>query len=198
MAKDKNKENQKTLTPEQKKREDERKEREKKEQEELKKKEKEKQERKKKKELREKKRREKAKKIRKKEQKRVKRLMNMPFKLLWQVGGLVTFLSFIIINYATDTALIDSLFYCFFIFTFIYLVGGGAMVLIFFLISEDKIKELEYQRELDEKRRQEEEIRIKEHEQNKLEELEKEISEKKLRESMRRKELSAGESEETA
>lgn len=139
-----------------------------------------------------KKKKQKMLKLQKKEQKRIKWLVNLPFLTLFKVSTLITALSFIAIFFWLGTDLYYSLIYSFLIFTSIYLGVGILLVAIFYLISLDKeyeLKEeirLERQKELDdEKARQEEEMR-------ELDALERELTEKKLKQDTPAPELPDG------
>lgn len=168
MAKDENKK----LTPEEQKVEQERLSREKKEDEELKKKHAEKLKKKKEKAAR-------IKKKHKKEAKRVKSLINLPFNLLSKVAMLITLLCFITLYFGMDKNINDTILYSFFVFVLLYVGIGTIMVGMFFLVSEDKIVEMEELKKLEveklsmEKKKEEEELAH-------MVELEKEIAAKKL------------------
>jgi hypothetical protein len=168
MAKDANKK----LTPEQLKAEQERLAREKKEEEELKKKHAEKVKKRKEKIAR-------KKKEHKKETQRVKSLINLPFKLLLQISVLITTLCFITLFFGMSKDIGSTVLYSFFVFVLLYVGVGSIMVGMFFLVSEDKIvemeefKKLEKERMLIEKNKEEEELAH-------MIELEKEIAAKRL------------------
>ncbi|MCX6147945.1 MAG: hypothetical protein NTW25_11970 [Candidatus Kapabacteria bacterium] len=168
MAKDANKQ----LTPEQLKAEQERLAREKKEEEELKKKHAEKVKKRKEKIAR-------KKKEHKKETQRVKSLINLPFKLLLQISVLITTLCFITLFFGMSKDIGSTVLYSFFVFVLLYVGIGSIMVGMFFLVSEDKIvemeelKKLEKERMLIEKSKEEEELAH-------MIELEKEIASKRL------------------
>lgn len=149
MAKEK-----KILSPEEKKREQERIDREKREKKIQKQRLKEKERKKKEREVR-KRQKERS------EMKRIKNIINLPFKLLLQVTFLVTSMSFIMIYFGTNTPLVNTIFYCFLIFTLIYLGGGSIMVGVFWMVSLEKEKEMmELRRVEEEQKRMEEENRV--------------------------------------
>jgi hypothetical protein len=147
-------------------------EREKKEEEELKKKIAEKEKKKKEREKR-------AKEKQKKEMKKIRTLINLPFNILIKSSLLITTLAFIIMYFGIEKPLNVTVFNSFLIFVGIYLGVGLIMIGIFFLISQDKIVEMEEQRKIDsermdaEKKKEEEELA-------QMVEIEKEIAAKKL------------------
>lgn len=143
----------KLLSPEEKKREQERIDREKREKK-IQKQRLQEKERKKKERYARKKKKERD------EMKRIRSIINLPFKLLLQVTALVTSMSFILIYFGTDIGLPKAIFYCFLIFTLIYLGGGSIMVGVFWMISIEKEKEMmELQRVEEEEKRNAEENR---------------------------------------
>lgn len=160
------------LTAEQKLREKERVEREKKEEDELKKRLDEKQKKKKEKEKR-------LEEKKKQEQKRIKKLINLPFKLHIQVSLLVTILSFIILFFGIELEALKSIYYTFLIFVSFYLGTGLVMVGVFFLISEEKIAEIAEIKKMEETNKVLEKTK-KEIEIEEMEQIEKEIEARKL------------------
>ncbi len=166
------KEKKKVLTPDEQKAEQERLAREKKEEDELKKKHAEKIKLKKEKAAR-------IKKKHKKEEKRVKSLINLPFKLLSQISLLITLFCFITLFFGLNKPINDTILYSFFVFILLYVGIGTIMVGMFFLVSEDKIVEMEEMKKVElerlkmEKTKEEEELAH-------MVELEKEITSKKL------------------
>lgn len=159
-------------TPEQIKREKERAELEKKEEAELKKRQKEKLKKKKEKEKR-------IEKQKKREMKRIKSLVNLPFKLLLQVSSLITALSFIVIFFGYETPLMRTIYLCFLIFTMLYLGLGLVMIAIFFLVSQDKIVEMEELKKIEEEQKKLERA-AEERELEEMVAMEKSIASKKL------------------
>lgn len=160
------------LTAEQKLREKERLEREKKEEEELKKRLDEKQKKKKEKEKR-------LELKKKQEQKRIKKLINLPFKLHIQVSLLVTTLSFIILFFGLELEPLRSIYYTFLIFVSFYLGTGLVMVGVFFLISEEKIAEMEEIKKMEETNKVQEKTK-REIEMEEMAQIDKEIEARKL------------------
>lgn len=160
------------LTPEQEKREKEKKEREKKEEEELKKKLEEKLKLKKEKEIR-------IAKKKKVEQKRIKKIVNFPFKLLTQITLLISGMSFILLFFGMEKTMLDTIYYTFLIFTMVYIGAGGVMVGIFFLISQDKLAEMEELKKLEQLQSEQEKAKeVQEIE--RMAEIEREIAAKKI------------------
>ncbi len=95
-------------------------------------------------------RRVKKKKKLKKETKKINKIINMPFKLLFQLSLLGSSLSFIILYFGGQTALIKSLYYSFLVFSFLSLGVGCLMIVIFYFISEQKKLEIEMAKRKDE------------------------------------------------
>lgn len=152
----KNKEKKTKLSPEEEKIEKERLERLKKEENDLKQKSKEK----------EKRRKEREKKIRakeKKEERRIRNIIGFPFRTLFQLSLFFTLVSFLIIYFGNGFDIMAALYICFLIFIFLYFVVGIVMVIGYWKISEEKIKELE-NRKKQEKQEEEERLRQEEEE----------------------------------
>lgn len=167
MAKEKKQDTK--LSPEEiekQKREQERKEKEEKERQELEAKRKEK-------ERKAKLREAKQKKQEKAEIKRIKRVIEFPFKTLFEVCLLLSVLFFVVQFFGIEIELYRSVFNAFMMFVALYLGFGLILVAIFFVIAEDKKKELEQIiKENEEKARQEEEQK-----QAELDKMENEIKE---------------------
>lgn len=152
-------EEQKKLTPEEEQAEKERLERIKKEEKELKKKAKEK----------EKRRKEREKKIRikeKKEEKRIRGIVNFPIKTLFQVSLFFTSVAFLIIYFGNELDLEKAIYLCSLIFILLFFTPGIVMVIGYWKISDERIKDMEAKRK---KEKEEEDERLKREE----EELEK-------------------------
>lgn len=152
-------EEQKKLTPEEEQAEKERLERIKKEEKELKKKAKEK----------EKRRKEREKKIRikeKKEEKRIRGIVNFPIKTLFQVSLFFTSVAFLIIYFGNELDLEKAIYLCSLIFILLFFTPGIVMVIGYWKISDERIKDMEAKRKKD---KEEEDERLKREE----EELEK-------------------------
>lgn len=100
----------------------------------------------------------------KKELNKIKEKINFPYKMLFNISFLVTMLSFITIFYGWNYEIYDALFYSFFIFIIMYMTIGIIMIVIFYFISEAKIKEaIEKQKAEEEKRKEEEQKLAAEH-----------------------------------
>lgn len=117
-----------------------------------------------------------------KERKRIKSIINFPYQTLFRVSALFFFMSFLLLFFWFSLNIEKAMLSSFFIFSLIYIGAGIIMMGIFFLISENKKKEIEEQKKLEEEQRKIEEDRRKEQ----LEELEKEM---KLTEQRRDEEL---------
>lgn len=174
-------EEKKILTPEEKKREKELLEKEKAEKAQIDKMQKEKEKRRKMKEKR-------LKDEKKREIKRIKTLVNLPFKLLLHVSLLITMFLTIILYFWIELDLKTTLLYLFFIFSFIYFGVGGIMVAAFYLLSEDRKREMLEIKRLEQEKIEQEELKRIEEEELKLNELERDIAEKK-NDSLKAKEL---------
>lgn len=166
------KEEKKILTPEEKKREKEMLDKEKLEKAEIDKIRKEKERKRKVKEK-------KAKEDQQKEVKRIKTLVKLPFKLLLQVSLLVTMFSTIILFFWLELDLKSTMIYLFFIFTFFYFGLGSLMVAIFYMIGEDKKREMIEMQRIEAERLAVEEAKRQLEEASKLQELERDIAEMK-------------------
>lgn len=124
------------------------------------------------------------------ETKRINKLVNLPFKLLLQVSLLATMFASIFLFFWLELDLKTSLLYTFLIFSLFYLGLGSIMIAVFFMIGEDKKRELEESKRLNEEKKQGEEKQRQLDEEAKLSEIEREIAEKKTN-SIRSKELTA-------
>ncbi len=174
-------EEKKILTPEEKKREKELLEKEKAEKARIDKMQKEKAHRRKLKEKR-------LKAEKKREIKRIKTLVNLPFKLLLHISLLITMFLAIVLYFWIELDIKTTLLYLFFIFSLVYFGVGGVMVAVFYLLGEDRKKELEEARRLEQQALQLEEQRLLQEEALKLSEIERDIAERKSG-SMKSKEL---------
>lgn len=149
------KEETKKLTPEEQQAEKERLERLKKEEKELKLKAKEK----------EKKRKEREKKIRvkeKKEEKRIRGIVNFPIKTLLQLSVFFTSVAFLIIYFGNGLDLEKAIYICSLLFILMFFTVGAVMVIGYWKISDERIKDMESKKkrekeEEDERLRREEE-----------------------------------------
>lgn len=140
---------------------------------------KEKEERKKEREKREKKREQIKKKKIKEENKRIRKEINFPYKVLFNLTLLISLFAFIIIFFVLNTPIYETLLYMFFIFSFLYLGIGGIMIGIYYLIAIDKRRKFELEIEKELKEQAEAEARQKEEELAELEELERSASSRK-------------------
>ncbi len=111
--------------------------------------------------------------------KRIKSLVKLPFRLLLQVSSLLTLISMIVLIFLIELDVTTSLVYMFFIFTSVYLGLGSIMIGVFYMLGEDKKREMiEAKRLVVEQSLIEEQKRINEQE-AKLAEIEKDIRERK-------------------
>jgi Flp pilus assembly protein TadB len=127
-------------------------------------------------------REERKKKQEKAEVKRIKRVIEFPFKTLFQVCLLLSVLFFVVQFFGIEIELYRSVFNAFMMFVALYLGFGLVMVAIFFVVAEDKTKKYEaIIKENEEKAKLEEEQK-----QAELEKMESEIrkNEKRKREEL--------------
>ncbi len=174
MAKEK-----KQLTPEEKKREKERLALEKAELAERDKRKKERKKRKKRREAR-------LKKKINKEKKRIKKEINFPYKILNLVIAISTLL-ILMFFLSTDMSIISILKWTAFLLLAQYMILGGAMAAYVYMLAEDKKLELKEQAKQDEMSMREEDEFIKQQELKELQDLENEIKEKRLAETLKLK-----------
>lgn len=163
------KKNIETESEEKKKKLQERKEREEREKQELERKKKEKEKKQKAREAR----------IKKKEiaeRKRIKEVLRFPFKTLFEVSLLISFLAFIAMFFGMQLELMKSVFNSFFIFSALYLGFGVVIIAIAYVMSEKRKKEMEEQKQL-------------EAEQRKAEEEERQAKQERLREEIKEAEM---------
>ena len=163
------KKNIETESEEKKKKLQERKEREDREKQELERKQKEKEQKRKAREAR----------IKKKElaeRKRIKEVLRFPFKTLFEVSLLISFLSFIALFFGLQVELTKALFNSFFIFTTLYLGFGVVIIGIAYMMSEKRKKEMEEQK-------------IRDEEQRKADEEERQAKQERLREEIKEAEM---------
>ncbi len=83
------------------------------------------------------------KKQQKQEMARIKKIIEFPFKTLFQVSSLITFVYFIIYFFGREEILYKAVYNSFIVFISLYLGLGIIIVAIFLVISEKKEKELE-------------------------------------------------------
>lgn len=165
MAKEENK----ILTPEEKKREKELQQKEKEEKALIAKMQKEKERKRKLKEKR-------LKEERKQEIKRIKNLINLPFKLLLQISLLATMFMSVILYFWMELDLKTTLIYLFLIFTLFYFGIGIIMVAAVLMLSEDKKRELEEIKRIEKEKEEIEAQRLREAEEAKLQILERDLA----------------------
>lgn len=165
MAKEENK----ILTPEEKKREKELQAKEKEEKALIAKMQKEKERKRKLKEKR-------IKEQRKEEIKRIKTLINLPFKLLLHISLFVTMFMSIIFFFWLELDIKTTLIYMFLIFTAFYFGIGIVMVAAVILFSEDKKKELEELQRIEKVKEEIEAQRLRDAEEAKLQILERDLA----------------------
>jgi len=105
-----------------------------------------------------------------KQKKNIQRLVNFPFKMLAQVSLIVSLIVFIMLYFSRSKAIIDSLYTSFLVFSGIYFGVGLIIAFVFYILSEQKKKEIEEKKRQEEEQRREDEIR-KEEELARLEQL---------------------------
>ena len=121
----------------------------------------------------EKKKKEREKRLKEREsndKKNVQRLVNFPFKMLAQVSIVVSLIVFIMLYFSKSKNVIDSLYTSFLVFSGIYFGVGLIMAFVFYILSEQKKREIEDKKRLEEEQRREDEIK-KEEELARLEQL---------------------------
>jgi len=165
MAKDDNK----ILTPEDKKREKELQAKEKEEKALIAKMQKEKERKRKLKEKR-------LKEQRKEEIKRIKTLINLPFKLLLHISLFITMFMLIILFFWLELDIKTALIHMFLIFTAFYFGIGIVMVAAVLMLSEDKKKELEELQRIEKEKEEIEAQRLRDAEEAKLQILERDLA----------------------
>lgn len=168
------------LSPDEKKREEEKKELEKREQQELKEQEKEKKKKKAERDKKKKKIEKKKQQLISKEKKRIKQKINFPYKVLFNISALVMLVAFIFLFFMIEKDIFKSLLYSFFIFSGVYIAGGSIMVAVYYLISEDRIAELEQIRQVEKEQKELEEKMKQMKEKEELESIERELSEREF------------------
>ena len=154
------KEETKKLTPEEEQAEKDRLARLKKEEKELKQKLKEK----------EKRRKERERKIRakeRKEERRIRKIVNFPFKTLTQVTMFLTSVAFMAIYFGAGVDLEKAFYICFMLFILLYFTVGAVMVVSYWKISDERIKDMELKKKK-EKEEEEERLRREEEELERL------------------------------
>ncbi len=136
---------------------------------------------------RKKKREAKLKKKINKEKKRIKKEINFPYKILNLAIALFTLLILIFFLFATDMSLVSILKWTAFLLLVQYLIFGGAMSAYVYMLAEDKKLELKEKAKQDILDQKIEEDVIKQQELQELQDLEKEIKEKRLAETLKLK-----------
>lgn len=107
----------------------------------------------------------------KQEMKKIKKIIEFPFKTLFQASSLITFIYFSVYFFGREELLYKAVYNSFIVFISLYLGLGIIIVAIFLVISEKKEKELEEELNLMlEKKKQEDEIKL-----NEMKQMEAEI-----------------------
>lgn len=116
---------------------------------------------------REKLRKEREKRIRgkeRKEERRIRRIINFPIKTLLQISTFFTAVAFLIIYFGNELDLEKALYICFLLFILLFFTVGTVMVIGYWKISDERIKDMEIKRKKDKEeeterlRREEEEL----------------------------------------
>lgn len=111
------------------------------------------------------------KKQQKQEMIRIKKIIEFPFKTLFQVSSLITFIYFIVYFFGREEMLYKAVYNSFIVFISLYLGLGIIIVALFLVISEKKEKELEEElTKLNEEKKRDEEYRL-----NEMKQMEEEI-----------------------
>jgi len=113
--------------------------------------------------------------------KRINTIVKMPFKILLNSTLFVSLILFIFIYFWLQVELYQTIIYVFFIFTAIYLSVGITMAYYYYMLSEDKIKELNEKILNDQKRKEDEEKQRQQQEMEELEAIEREMLERRNR-----------------
>lgn len=113
--------------------------------------------------------------------KRINTIVKMPFKILLNSTFFISLMAFIFIYFWLEVELFQTLIYVFFIFTAIYLSVGLTMAYYYYMLSEDKIKELNEKILEDQRRKEEEEKHRQQQEMEELEAIEREMLERRNR-----------------
>ena len=96
-----------------------------------------------------------------KERKRINNIINYPFKTLFQISSLLGLFSFIFAYFWFEKVLLKSLLYTFFIFSFIFILVGVSLLVVYFNKAQEQLREQEQKRlQLIETEKIEEEKRI--------------------------------------
>jgi len=106
-------------------------------------------------------------------------IVKTPLKILFNSSILVAIITFVFFYFWMENDLTKSLIYVFFVFTSVYLGVGITMVIYYYLLSEEKIKELNEKVARESKKRDEEEKLRQTQEMEELEAIEREMLERR-------------------
>lgn len=120
------------------------------------------------KEKRRKEREKKTKQLTKEKEKDIRIVMSFPFKTLFKLSLFFTLVAFLIIYFGNGFDMVSAIYICSLIFILLFFSVGAVMVIRYWKISEERIKEMEAKKKLEKK---EEEERLK----REAEELEKQL-----------------------
>ena len=99
-----------------------------------------------------------------KEERRIRRIINFPIKTLLQLSTFFTAVAFLIIYFGNELDLEKALYICFLLFILLFFTVGTVMVIGYWKISDERIKDMEIKRKKDKEeeterlRREEEEL----------------------------------------
>jgi len=111
--------------------------------------------------------------------KKIDLIVKTPLKILFNSSILVAIITFVFFYFWMENDLTKSLIYVFFVFTSVYLGVGITMVIYYYLLSEEKIKELNEKVARESKKRDEEEKLRQTQEMEELEAIEREMLERR-------------------
>ncbi len=111
--------------------------------------------------------------------KKIDVIVKTPLKILFNSSILVAIITFVFFYFWMENDLTKSLIYVFFVFTSVYLGVGITMVIYYYLLSEEKIKELNEKVARESKKRDEEEKLRQTQEMEELEAIEREMLERR-------------------
>jgi ABC-type multidrug transport system fused ATPase/permease subunit len=123
----------------------------------------------------------------KQEKKRIRKEINFPYKILNLVISMLTLLILIFFLFVTDMSIISIVKWTAFLLLVQYLVFGGAMSVYVYMLAEDKKLELIEMAKQEEMNLRIEEDLIKQQELQELQDLEKEIKERRMAETLKLK-----------
>lgn len=111
--------------------------------------------------------------------KRINAIIKMPFRILFNSTIFVSLIAFIFIYFWLEIELYQSILYVFFIFTSIYISVGITMAIYYYMLSEEKIKELNERLAEEQLKKEEEEKLRQKQEMEELEAIEREMLERR-------------------